>query len=63
MGICDYLDSLPGDVTGVVVFAADEFAVDFPFGEVFIDARSDDWWLLLFLHDDGHGIASCVSLV
>ena len=47
----------------MVAFAADELTVDFLFWEVIIAAGHDDWCLLLFLHDDGHGIASCASLV
>ena len=47
----------------MVAFAANELAIDFSFWELIIIAGRDDWWFLLFLHDDGHGIASCVSLV
>ena len=41
MGIDDGLDSLSGGVAGVVAFAANEIAIDFPFGEVFNAAGSD----------------------
>ena len=47
----------------MVAFATNDFAVDFSFREVCTAAGSDDWLLLLLLHDDGHRIASCVLLV
>ena len=47
----------------MVAFATDDFAVDFSFWEVCIAVGRDDCLLLLLLHDDGHMIASCASLV